>query len=588
MTTVVKPERLPKRKTFSRLRRHVAVVSPDPQKTLPADLKVQIPYFSLPSDHTTYVLAKDLATHWNFPSSYQVIARLLKRSGVERARLVHTTTPELNQELSDLIDASAQNKAHFYLDLQVLHQILENDLILFGEPPTEEEDSRVLPAPNEDDEPITISQVFPNYGQVDSSLPLTHGTFLSLNPLTKLQVYKHEGNYRRVFGTSMNAHERELIYQANSFALYDVSQDQPGTQIMPQKSKRPLGRLKRSVGNEDPNQLDVSESLLPGCGQIPEFNIGSICKVPNYFVTSNHMNTAQQNALYNPYMPHMRWLQLNYEPQNPDANKAVNQLLSSSHHEALPFKYYYYKSYRGPGLGNYKDAALVNRVNKICRFTPDSAPSSNSLTHLALYKVTKTPLSRGDKHIKGLMHEFFSGDNLDIVTERQRRFTEDFNNMEMLHNNVLFNLMVNSYRDISSDTWKQFFKFKSIDFEKLYSLAQTKRRNERRKALLKEQEEASKKSGVTEPPLAELLELLKPDLSLRFVTPDEHKEILEQLPLDMRGDESDALHALSKPIRYVATYPDKNTPEVLNQIEVVKLPNANSIAWDNIKKYRRP
>lgn len=582
--SVTFPESVPQNLPYSRLREPVAVLPPV-DKQLPLNFSLRVAYFTY--NNEPYVLIKDLAALWNFPSSYQVITRLTRKSGLQKLDLLKTSDENLNGLLAEhgVILSSDQKTTLFYIGLRRLHNILADDHSIFNV-----DDNHVTglgatkpKTPSLDEESITISQVFPNYGAVEQSLPLTHATFLSLTPLTKLHVYKQEGNYRKVYGTSLSAHERELITQASDQGLYNSPANE-GSSSGSEKTRKPLGRLKKFVGNVDPNLLDVAENVLPGCGYIPEFNVNLICKVPNYFVTNKEMG-AQQSALYQQMKPHLDGL--NTKGKKPsDMPKQLYQLLSNTDQEAYHFKYYYFKSYRGPGSGNYKDAALVNRINRIKRFTADTAPNSNANTHLSASKVTKPNKKRGDLPIKGLTHEYFSNDNVEIVIERQRRFVEDFENLEMLHNNALFNLLVNAYRDVAKDTWDAFHKFKMIDFEKMHLIRQREALEQKKKALVAKFTEMEK-TGQPITRSDELQELEKSDLRARFLLPSDHPEIMEKLPCELRGgDDGDVNHTLSEPVRYIARYPDKHSPGVLNQIEVIKLPNANAIGWDNIKKYR--
>ncbi|GEQ71381.1 hypothetical protein JCM33374_g5064 [Metschnikowia sp. JCM 33374] len=587
--SVTFPEAAPHTLVYTRLRENVPV-GPPAEKSLPLGFSLRVPYFTY--NNSQYVLVRDLAGAWNFPSSYQVITRLTRKSGVPKSELLRTSDEALNELLVEngLLLPAEQNTSLFYIELAKLYSILlEDSSILVSADDAMSVEAASAPAkPLSDEESITISQVFPNYGAVEESLPLNHATFLSLTPLTKLHVYKHEGNYRKVYGTSLSAHERELLTISSNYTSYDVSTSPPSSSEdseRSKKSKKPLGRQKKFVGNVDPNQLDVTENVLPGCGLIPEFNVNSICKVPNYFVTNKEMG-AQQNALHNPAKSHLDGLRTKGKKPS-DMPKQLYQLLSNTDQEAYHFKYYYFKSYRGPGSGNYKDAALVNKINKIKRFTPATAPTSNSNTHIAASKVTKPPHKRGDIAIKGLVHEYFSHENVEIVIERQRRFVEDFENLEMLHNNTLFNLLVNAYREVASDTWDAFYKFKMIDFEKMYSKTRNQNLQVKKAELLARQAEKQSLTGAPVPRSDELTEVLKADLSTRFSLPSDYPEIMEKLPCELRGDDGDEAHSLSEPVRYIARYPDKNSPGMLNQIEVVKLPNANSLAWDNIKKYRR-
>ncbi|SGZ53345.1 CIC11C00000002235 [Sungouiella intermedia] len=573
---------------YTRLRVPVEVTPPE-IGGFSLSLAFKVPYFIYNGKER--VLVKHLAQLWNYPLSYQVISKLVKRTGIPKNDLFLESDALLNAALQDanLISGDEAQKKLFYVDLLLIYLVVANKDVLVGEMTVEAptETRRRPTARAIEDDMITVSQVFPQYGQVEATTPLTHATFLCLNPMTKLQVYRHDGNYRKVYGTSVSAQERELLFTANNYTLYDASktEENSGSEFSSSSSKKPLGRQKRHVGSVDPNMLDVTENILPGCGLIQEFNVNALCKVPNYFVINGQMSSAQQNALFNPQKPHLEGLDLKFS-ETSKTSKQLQQILLNNDQEAYHSKYYYFKSYRGPGSGNYKDAAMVNRINRIRKFTPESTPKTNAVTHIPANRVMKPPSKRFNRVIKGLTHEFYSDDNVEVVLERQRRFTEDFTNLEMLHNTLLFNLLVNSYREVSGDTWKCFYRFKQINFEKLYSIEQTDLRNKRRNELLVKQAEMQQKSSTQLPPTPELAELLRPDLTLRFTLPSQHHEIMERLPVELRGEEKDPVSDLSKPIRYVATYPDKTMPDILNQIEVVKLPNANSLAWDNIKKYR--
>lgn len=583
MFTVVRPERSTRGHGYSRLRVAVELTAPE-ETGYSLSLEFKVPYFTLDSE---YVLVKDLAQLWNYPSSYQLVARLVKFTGVPKKNFLKASDAELNSLLleNSLISKKDASTQLFYVALLFIYLVVSNKEVLVGNAAENDLETRRRPVLQLDEDLITVSQVFPSYGNVDSTTPLNHATFVSLNPVTKLQVYKHEGNFRRVYGTTLSSNERELVSRTNNYTLYDANQSEEQKEEQ-RNSKKPLGRAKRHVGSIDPNTLDVTENILPGSGLIPEFNVGAICKVPNYFVMNGQMSSAQQNALFNPQKPHLNTLQYKFT-DNSKMSKQLQQLLINNDQEAYHSKYYYFKSYRGPGSGNYKDAALVNRINKIRVFTPESTPKTNAITHLPASKVIKPSKKRFDRPIKGLVHDFYSNDNVEIVLERQRRFTEDFTNLEMLHNNVLFNLLVNSYREVANDTWKNYYRFKMLDFEKMYLIEQNERRAIRRNELLAKQNALQQKLSVPIHPSPELTELLRPDLTHRFTLPSAHREIIEQLPVELRGDNGDNASSLSKPIRYLATYPDKAIPEILNQVEIIKLPNANSLAWDNIKKYRR-
>lgn len=579
---------------FSRKRAHIAVCPPNESKSVPDISTLLTPHFDL--DGTVYVLVKDLASLWNYPSSYQIISHLTRRSGVARKDLVKTTTKDVNEKLASnglIIDSDIET-ALFFIELHLLVSILEDNSVLFG--PFELEDfPRGLAKDNSAEKVFpTVSNVFPDIGAVEKSLPLTHATFLALNPLTKLQVYKHEGQYRRIYGSSLTPSERELLLKENNFSLYEFMPDgslagngsgsAPGSPKL--DSKRTVGRTKRTT-NLDPNQLDVTENVLPGCGLVPKFNVSAFCKVPNYYATTNLMGITQQNAYYNPGDRHLKDLELRFTSSGATL-KQISLLIPSGDQDAFLYKYYYYKHYRGPGTGVYKEAAISSKMNKIRVLDERPEIARKRPSHLPSYKVMKQRLPPGDRAIKTLLHPTYYKENVDILVQRQRLFTEDFCNMEMLHNVNSFNVLVNSYRDVACETWDAFFKFKLLDFEKLYLIEQQERRERRKNELMAQQEQLRQKADTQFPTPPELVELLKPDLAHRFTPPTYHPEIMQKLPIELRGDANYPMSQIGKPIRYVARVAERGTPEFISQIEVVKLPNANAIGWDNLRKYRRP
>lgn len=586
---------------FSRKRAHVVACEPDSTKiSTKGDISTLLtPHFEV--NDVIHILVKDLACLWNFPSSYQVITHLTRRSKVPKRELIKTSTIELNKELAanGLILDSDIETALFYIELNVLVSILDDNSVLFG-PWELEEFPRGLAKDSASEAAFpTVSNVFPDIGHVEKTLPLTHATFLALTPLTKLQVYKHEGLYRRIYGTSLTAGERELLLKENNYSLFEYTSEgsegegkdssservsAPGSPKV--DTKKSVARSKRSA-NLDPNQLDVTENVLPGSGLIPKFSVGAFCKVPNYYATTNLMGITQQNAYYNPADRHLKDLKISPNSLN-STLKQISLLIPSGDQDSYLYKYYYYKHYRGPGTGVYKEAAISSKMNKIKVSDENPEVAKRRPSHLPSYKVMKMRSAPGDKAIKTLLHPVFFKENVDILVQRQRLFTEDFSNMEMLHNNNSFNLLINSYRDVAGETWKTFYKFKLLEFEKLFLMQQQEQRERRKNELMAQQEELRQKSDTQLPTPPELVELLKPDLAHRFTPPTYYPEIMQRLPVELRGELNDPVSQIGKPIRYVARIAEKGTPELISQIEVVKLPNANAIGWDNLRKYRRP
>lgn len=564
---------------YTRKRAQVAVRSPDHSTPAPDTSQLLVPYFE--DNGSKHILIKDLASLWNFPSSYQVIAHLSRHSGVAKSELVKKTNPELNEKLfkMELIVESDLRTTLFYVEVVVLASILTDSNTLFGPFELDEFPVAMDQDPPSDKAMPNVTVIFPDIGEVEKSVALNHGSFLALNPLTKFQVYKNVGSYRRVFGSNLTPAERELLMRENNYSAFEFSIEGPESSSDPAKqdSKKNIGRQKRT-SNLDPNQLDVTENILPGCGLIPKFSVAAVCKVPNYFATTNLMGITQQNAYYNAGDRHLKNLKLRFSDSG-SALKLISLLMPNGDQDPFLYKYYYYKHYRGPGTGVYKDGALSSKMNKI-----QTVESARAL-HLPSYRVMKNqPVER--RSIRGLVYPQYTKDNLEVTVQRQRAFTEDFCNMEMLHNNCTFNILVNSYREVANETWALFYKFKMVDFEKLYLIHNVEQRAKIRAELIARQHKLQQASEVKLPTPPELAERLQPDLSERFTVPTQYPEIVQRLPMNLRENRLDPQTYISRPIRYAARTMDRGTPELLNQIEVLKLPNANALGWDNLRKYR--
>lgn len=667
----------------------IDITNISPLQTLVKE-KLGFPYFTLNS--IDYTLVKDLASIWNYPSSYQLIAKIVKSCGISKNRLVLVSTKELNDKLLDfgLISREDLKFSLFYIDLSLLFALVKNKEVFYQDslnPPalpivkqksiattTETEFADVqMDFETEDtkkprkstNERITISQVFPQYGMVDMTLPLTHSSFNTLTTQTKLKYYKTiPGAYKFLPNTKLNFTERDLIAQENNYADIQVSESkkqQPG-----KKYRKPFGKSRKHNTNVDPNTIDLTESIIPGQGFIQEFNVNHLCKVPNYYITNNQQNPIGK---------------LNLKKINSSSNSSflfndniklsnnVKQLIFNNDNDNYNHaKYYYIKTYRGPGSGNYKDAAVMNRINRI-----QTTPHVSKTPHKVAKLVHKSAGKKYNQSLKGLVHNRFNQTLVDSFLSKQRKYTEDYANMEMLHSNVQFNLLLNAYRDISEDTWDSYYKFKMIDFEQLGALQRetaeldAKRReidlrkewersefDRQQKLQAKIERQRSKfehiefkkiqkqkkleekkrrrqleatfndpfgdgsdafdfglgdKDMEEEDELDEFdeednyddqIDLTRPipppvpvdtpqlDILSRFTLPQAHKEIIQSLPINLRDYvqiEKDQNPTIKKVIRYTATYADSN-PEVLNKIEIVKMPSSNSVGWDNLRKYR--
>ncbi|KAI5962590.1 uncharacterized protein KGF55_003666 [Candida pseudojiufengensis] len=689
-------------------------------------------------DNQQFVLIKDVSRLWNFTSSYQLILALTK-NGV-KINEIEKTDKDINKELYalDVIDETELSTKLFYIALNKLASVLENNNCLYSNnsqndsnkhlneekenndtrnPKVTEEDKEndlIIEDEEEDevdesedndddgdsesdddiyeeekgqdplkkgkthhihkhkfdmkylgDDKVTISQVFPQYGIVESTIQLNHGSFGSLNPSTKLNFYKQIPNhagFKFLPNTKLNFDERELIMNTNNISNIQMNDDLTDSDKK-RNFRRPLGKNKKNNIHIDPNAIDLSESVIPGQGYIPEFNINHLCKVPNYYVTSNHQSTQQSfntkrlNTTSNSSFLFNDGIKM---------SKNIQQLVFSNdsdnyHHS----KYYYTKGYRGPGSGNYKDGALMNKINKI-HTTQDKRK---------FHKRKISNKDRYNKSLKGLLHDTFNENFVESLLAEQRKYTEDYSNLEMLHNNLQYNLLLNSYRSISEDTWNCYFKFKSFDFEQYNAIKTEKNENEIKKKAIedhrkwteneklreerlrmvfdderkafeelqqkfmtkqKELEErkrrqqlelsfddsfdgnneendknedfdnlrisfekerlniekefgVKKKSFMTQIAPPAPIETPQSNIISRFTSPAAYPDIARHLPIDLRstGDTNkDEIPFIKNPIQCVSTNPTSGNEEFLTKYEIVKIPNANSFGWDNIKKYK--
>ncbi|KAK6202973.1 uncharacterized protein RJT21DRAFT_103823 [Scheffersomyces amazonensis] len=699
---------------------------------------VGVPVFTL--DDEVYVLIKHLAAVWSFPSSYQLIGKLLKQSGIPKSDLVYVSTPALNTQFVEykLIDPAEAKFNLFYTKLATVYSLIQNkEVFTNSNPQSVSQESAVVPVSaiqnqnqnriekdqddddddeddeddddDEDDEDdddddeeddddddddeivvkkrkhhhhnngyekITVSQAFPQYGLVSSTIQLNPSAFNSLNPITKLNYYRLLSSpYKFLPNSKLSFAERELVFRDHNFSdIFGEGSSTNKSELKGQEGekkrfRKPIGKSKKHNINIDPNTIDLSESVIPGQGYIPEFNINHLCKVPNYYVTSNQQYisaaAASTQSLFNLNRINATSNSSFLFNESYKMSKKVKQLIFNGDNDYHHTKYYYTKSYRGPGSGNYKDAALMNRINKI------HVISNNNIKHPHKKSTYKKHEKRFNQSLKGLLFEKYNREYVDSVLSKQRKYTEDYVNLEMLHNNLQFNLLINSYREISEETWENYYKFKLTDFEQLKALQEEKKEIEIKKEEFenrkkwqeneaKRQEDVRKlieqynydreqlrnekiqrqkdyeekkrqnelestfndpfgdgSSTSIDPPTFEDIikreieltkkfetdqESLKPvpppmpvetpqlDVISRFTSPLFHPEIVSNLPLELRSNvqtDQDDIPPIKKPIRYVSTYPDKNNPELLNRVEIVKIPNPNSIGWDNLKKYKR-
>lgn len=687
-----------------------------------------VPIFMI--NNVEYVLVKDLAYYWGFPSSYQLIAKLIKLRSIDRSQILKTDIP-LNQQLlaSKLINEVEAKVDLFYVSLPLVYSKIEEKNLFYAEDEMNVDNSKLDTKPqdtrgdnlgiediqkeneatneiddddNEDeievddleddenstvksigankagikntserpyinDDRVTIGQVFQQSG-TNSTTPMTHASFNSINAMSKLNYYKNFGlsGFRFLPNNKLSFAERDLVLNTNNFIDIHIDDElKPKVEEKRKSFRKPIGKSKKHNLQIDPNTIDLAESVIPGQGYIPDFSINHICKVPNYYVTSNHQSLAQSFNTKNLNSSSNSSFLFNDSVRIKSKN--IQQLVFSNDSDHYNHsKYYYTKTYRGPGSGNYKDAALMNKINKL-HFSSHGRPSHKK-------KISNN--DRYNKSLKGLVYEKFDKNFVENLFAEQRKYAEDYSNLEMLHNNLQFNVLLNSYRDMAQETWNNYYKFKLIDFEQLRALQTEKEEiEERKKAVerhnnwieeeklrqeklralfeeerkefedlqndtaekrkeleeknrrrqleaslsdtfgnndddesdevseisnieqnfetkrdeLKEKFDQRKQELINQIPPPQPIETPQLELGAKFTLPTAYPEIMRNLPLELRTstqDSKDDIPLIKKPIRYVTAYPEGLNPEFLTRIEIIKLPNANAVGWDNLKKYK--
>lgn len=535
------------------------------------ELNVKVPLFLFGNDEY-HVLVRDLALLWCFPSSYQVLGRMSKY-GV-KTHLKRSTITENNDLWSHgLISKEDTDKRQFYLPFRFLFSILTNKDILVGESPNDAESVSSASVTNSqvEENRISLNQVLPQYGEVASTLDLNFATFNALTKVSKFKFYKTLPMYQRLLPPSkLPPADLELLAQENDFPALEVQEPEPEPERHgPAKrgrkplGRKPLGKFRKYYTSIDPNTLDLTESLIPGQGYIQEFNINHLCKIPNYYASRG---TQQSAAL---------------PIKKPETKVLKNmQQLSYTELDTTLSKYYYTKSHRGVGSGNYKDASFANKLNRI--------PSSRTViskSHKSPKQLQRMRKRRAEMHIKGLVHEMFHNKVVKEAVSLKRDEVEDFCNIEMLHATLQYNLLVNSYREIARETWDRYYEFKMTDFDQLVML--------RKEQLEKQQRENAIRKNSQDPNAVIPPELLHPRVTVvnNIVNPTTYKEITTKLPLELRNDEETAVNKLQpikKPIRLTTVYPNPMNSDLAFSVESVRVPNSNSIGWDNLKKYGDP
>lgn len=703
-----------------------------------------VPVFEF--ENNTFVLLKSLAKIWNYPSPFQLIGRISKGTKTKKADFVRFSDPKLNENLlaQNLIESGDIKFKLAYVDVAWLNERVKglqvgSDVGAAGEERENPFDlvkayvceKRKRKRDTENEFKITINQVFPQYGD-PNGIEFSHSAFNTLTNVLKFNLYSSTPSYNKFLPQSkMNMSEMELLMKDIDHADVELNESSTVSTLPPGSStaatgtsdlsttastststaaatgtatttttsgfsgkrRKPIGRSKKYNTNIDPNSIDLSESLIPGQGFIPEFNVNHLCKVPNYYITSNHSSAINAPGGVSITNPSNTTTVASDTPvdgnssaigvagtgtggvtttvssvvsaigsgtSTPGTKKAaaasslfgnsstiytdtgvklaknVQQLLvgTNSDVDSSLSRYYYTLTYRGPGSGNYKDAALINKINKIPTTTSTSSIKVLKKPHKSLSSLSQGKLTtqqKSNNSVKGFVHDSFTKELINDTITKQSSFVADCSNLEMLHNNLQFNVLLNAYGEISEETWNNYYKFKLIDFEQLGMKQRERAQREnyisavkaaeevaaeaREKALedrvkaqeIREAHEAAvqeaEENDETPPPTPEIPQSKPPapvtlppapppfKLGSRFAKPTNYLEIVKHIPVELRDEVEpaeyfDKIPAIKDVLDFRTNYPDTMNPHLLTQVEVVKIPNANSLGWDNLKKFR--
>lgn len=593
--------------------------------TVPVE-ELAFPAFRTPNSSEWLVLTQTLAKVWNYPSSYQLIAKLVKKTALLLEDFLQTLS-EINSQLVEhgLVAKSQASNPLYYIELAKVYGVIENHEVFTTNPSgqdkdvdMEDEDDDVLVGRKKKSSPavipatpkveqVTVAQVFP---LVENPVKPTFANYNCLTEVAKVQFYKERNLYKFLPLTKISFSDRELVWLDNS-GLYD----NPDLEAVLEKTTGKAGTLvTKKKKRDESNNFDFNETVLAGQGYFHEFNVLHICKVGTYY-TAPPLTTTSSLAATPTY-------------ENAKMARHLQQLAFDNGDKDTLSKYFYTKQTKGPGL-NYKDVSVINRINRI----PTTLDPKAVRAHRVIKPKGQLPAFRNGMNIKGLVHEYFSKRAVDAKLKLQKEFTPDFANIEHLHNALQFNVLINSYRGVLKQTMGSYYQFKRIDFEQIYAMREYRQEFEQRKRYAKEVEEwkLREQARVTRDrqemdrvnrynyevqrrkhekmrqqfdaaldgpefqeqrfvpsmplPPPKPLQPLHLEILNRFTIPLSYREIMVNIPTEMRDDSSNNPQ-IKRPVSYITTQPDIHNPELSTRIEVVKIPNSNEIAWDNLRKFK--
>lgn len=265
-------------------------------------------------------MVKDLASYWGLPSSYQLIVKFIKLGTIDRSQILKTDI-SLNQQLlaSKLINELEAKVDLFYVSLPLVYSKIEDKNLFYVQDNMNLDNSKLDTKPqdtrgdnlgiediqgendatneiddddNEDeievddleedenstvrsiganktgikntsqrpyinDDRVTIGQVFQQNG-TNSTTPMTHASFNSINAMSKLNYYKNFGlsGFRFLPNNKLSFAERDLVLNTNNFI--DIHIDDELKPKVEEKRKSFPNRL----GNRKSTIYKLTQTLL--------------------------------------------------------------------------------------------------------------------------------------------------------------------------------------------------------------------------------------------------------------------------------------------------------------------------------------
>lgn len=512
-----------------------------------------------------YFLVKDLAKLWNFSSSYQLIDDILKNTNRSFDSIFCRTTQDINKLLikKGILKFDEKQISFFYMDVQFLFQIMKNVNILFNlcvddyvenKENSSNDNSEILNK-NKSKKNKNILDFIQKFNQTCNrefmNLKFDNETFNSLSSLNRFKFCKKNKNDFDLPTFKLSNLQSELC-----IIKYDYFNNSSQYDELDLKKK---SMLLKKVDSELNNFKSI-DTLIIGQGFTHQFDID------NFYDNISSFNN-DKNAIF----------------------KSSNKLLN--------------KNLKDEKTNQNNDSELNNFKNKNIMLKSDDnykvASKSNKKPINPAFKVYKKVRH---KSLKNLIDVKINNDIINYYFNSYLNKTS-LNEEEIQIDNKFFNKILNKYRMISDKTLKMYYAFKLTDFDQLAFLKLEKK--------YIDDETGFKSNQITEIEQNNHLPNQNINNSVEFNDKNKFssvftnsfnsyahnlsiKKSLNRLYNDIKSDSSNCnihmseklndAYVIKKPIYNYILYPNSETNEFLTKFELIKIPNANSIGWDNFIK----